>query len=735
MKKFRLLQYLVLASLIMVAAPSGAATGSGVAANPTTGTPKLISATASEAVVAAGGYLFWLDTRTGGAGVYGYRSDTKRVSVLDTSAARRYALASDGTTVAWVENGDKEDVVVSYNLATGQRRGLVHGSEFGGLALAGTTLIYQDGSASHRGLYARAINNGDEHLLAARGANPVADDGLVLWSEEQIKPGSQVPTVSLHLGYLNGKGGERVLATSRGCLTGYALSRGNAYWAFGCAASDRQVYAQSISDGAATTTAISNGEGRAPYAAAGVVVWTVPPASDPAALRQWAIAAQFEGKSQVAVAPSTAEVEVKAVNKAGSIAFTVKRDPASGNHELYLSSPTETIAAFAATPAPNAPPPLCPQPTSCGQLYHNARDPYLRDGGGISKVKGVQFFIPAQGINGSTFSADYWRSVDSGEVDWWLSNASGYLLANTLRIFVDLPGDVDRSQVGDVGAIYDFAVRANARGMRIGIVMKNNADFVLDQARRDWINSLLNMFINTGNTSMIAYVSAANEINNPKFCSGRSDCYDYNYDYITNANRWVRDFAALIRSRAPILVTVGIVTDNGNGDDGLPAANDFFRRASDPSVPRLVDIVDFVSPHNYGGGGYWVYDTVRARDAHDGSYTAIVLEEYGYPTDPSSMDEYHNEGNEICREHPEDPICDKTAVHYVENNTKSMRERDYAGGVAWMLADISGGNCASPDDLFTGLFSVSRTYCGGTHTAPGEPKTTSFRVRNHHYYY
>jgi hypothetical protein len=70
-----------------------------------------------------------------------------------------------------------------------------------------------------------------------------------------------------------------------------------------------------------------------------------------------------------------------------------------------------------------------------------------------------------------------------------------------------------------------------------------------------------------------------------------------------------------------------------------------------------------------------------------------------------------------------------------------MRSGDYAGGVAWMLADTLEKDrpdaCTSaelPFDLWTGLLAAGTSYCpGGTTTrSEGAPKATAIRVCAYH---
>jgi hypothetical protein len=137
-----------------------------------------------------------------------------------------------------------------------------------------------------------------------------------------------------------------------------------------------------------------------------------------------------------------------------------------------------------------------------GQVYKSGY--YLYDAGGRWKVNGVQYFLPQFGINNNTFYDGYYAG-ESTDINLWLNTAQS-LAAKTLRIFVQLPsgGNTPTSHA----TIYNFARRAEARGMRLGVVMHNSNDFKMTRERRDWINGFITYFSNRGKLHLIAYVSA-----------------------------------------------------------------------------------------------------------------------------------------------------------------------------------------------------------------------------------
>lgn len=347
------------------------------------------------------------------------------------------------------------------------------------------------------------------------------------------------------------------------------------------------------------------------------------------------------------------------------------------------------------------------------------------------KMKGVQFFLPQTGINGKTFDPTTYNGAKA-DVDWWLDLAgSNYLLSNTVRIFISLPG---QAYTTNKETVNDFLVRAKARGMRTGITF--NLLHSWTAAQNAWVKDLATYIRDKAGMDSVAYFNASNEINNN--CSGTQDCFS-DSTYANDAIAYVAEFRAAIRSvHSSVLITVGMASEKVPGQDLSVPMGNFFK--TDASGRSLKSIVDFLSPHNYGGGAYGVKIKLRDERGYQGP---IVLEEYGYPTDSKLTNPLFTEGATVCRDYPLRSECVNTAPGFVETNAGAIRNLDvdgngYAGGVAWMLVDVqeNSASCNVPFDFYTGLFTSNRTYCTGTYTAKnGNPKATAFRIRTHHYYW
>ena len=102
--------------------------------------------------------------------------------------------------------------------------------------------------------------------------------------------------------------------------------------------------------------------------------------------------------------------------------------------------------------------PAYAETSAAGQVYKSGH--LLYDGGGRWPVNGVQFFLPDYGINTWTFhDGNYTHNLQA--IDYWLGKASDYLLAKTLRIFVELPNNGVAPT--SYSTVHDFAVRADSR--------------------------------------------------------------------------------------------------------------------------------------------------------------------------------------------------------------------------------------------------------------------------------
>jgi hypothetical protein len=527
-------------------------------------------------------------------------------------------------------------------------------------------------------------------------------------------------------------------AASYAGFSGYAVSGDAVVWAFS-AAGEAGVQLYRINTG--TRVAIT-ASGSNPLISAGVVVWTVEASGAPGQVDRWSVEAYdlAAGQRSTVVEASSAAVAARALAADRTIALTVARDFTGRTAELHVSGLQNRELHYDAAPlAPAVQSSACgpANPGACGQVHSGGAA--LADDSGRWTMQGVQFFLPQFGINGKTFwDINYASALADGSLSYWLDRARGYLRANMLRVFVDLPGTSDGVVVTPTSfeTLHSFATEANARGMRLGLVLHNSADWAMTPERAGWISGLLDYFAARGSLPMLAYVSADNEINNHCDNAGK-DCFDADegFDaraYVDGAVGWTAQFRALVKSRAPqLLVTVGISSEMIDADQ-TRAAFDFFR--PDSQGGTLAGLSDFLAPHNYSAGAAGIISDLRFNRAYSGT---VVLEEFGFPTDPRQRDPNWTEGPPPCWVNPIQTACSATAPFFVETNLQAQRSGGYAGGSAWMLADMhekdSASACSDPNKsfaLWTGLFAIGGTYCdGGTaNRAVGQAKATALRI-------
>jgi hypothetical protein len=107
---------------------------------------------------------------------------------------------------------------------------------------------------------------------------------------------------------------------------------------------------------------------------------------------------------------------------------------------------------------------------------------------------------------------------------------------------------------------------------------------------------------------------------------------------------------------------------------------------------------------------------------------------------PNSLNFFYREGIDLCYPDNNRIGCFNTASWFIVENIKAVRfnTANYAGASAWMLADMKEKDASDactkkPFDLWTGLFAIGGTYCGGTrNTSSGSLKTTGKTVLEHH---
>ncbi|NJN67617.1 MAG: hypothetical protein HC884_13350 [Chloroflexaceae bacterium] len=677
-----------------------------------------------------------------------------------------FDLTTDGETLAWVARSGAGQYVQGYDLSSRREFLMIEAPNrygFESIAL-GDGVLYYGYLVDQPGIYAYTPATGREEMIHSQGFDLVFADGKLLWTQEHIS-GGVVSEKSLHIKNLDT--GEQTVVTQ--VINGYTYFSGydafgdTVVWSFFPGA-DTHVKSYNLSSGISTT--ISTNSGHYPVIHNHTAMWYEVSSGSEPGNRSIVTYDMISGKKTKLVEESTTNLYTVDILKDGILLFVVT-DPYTGRDSLYMSDPDQSGLRFSTK-----------EPYFSGQL---SSDGWGRIGAqgrwlyesidmGFDKwpVYGVQFILPEYDINGESFTN---AALDArgpepdgdGTRLFWLQRAANRLHARTLRIFVPMPGESYNENGNRVNAqkIYNFARDAEAYNMRLGIVIHNSQAFDMSAQKENWLRNLVQVFKNNDALNLIAYINADNEINH--HCGG-GDCYHVDWwpEYAADANEWVREVVDIVKDEDPaLLVTVGMATELVPGVEGMQQTIDnYFEPHEDITLAKEVD---FISPHNYGGGAYGIWDHIMTHE-YPGP---VVLEEYGYPTDPfvpgsNTAAQYRTEGPPECRNDPwvllidgsgyPTANCVETATGFIETNIRALgqdRRTDYAGGVAFMLVDTKAAardnfnfpdDCDDPEatyDYFTGLFAIGtgEDYCepGGTRTRGlGQLKSTGFRVCLYH---
>jgi hypothetical protein len=204
-------------------------------------TPRLLTTGLVGKAAANERYLFWRDNSNPANHdiIAGYDLVEKRKFVVSDRPAINNFVTANSKIVAWVETADGGHTRVrSYDPLTGNGSVILEsGSEGGiaGLALDDETLYYQDLTAGHKGLFAHDLATDEERLVSAKGTDPVAADGNVLWLEyeQTCAPGSSFCPWdwALHLQTRDGSILDRVLTRSgENGFSSYDVSGDRVVW-------------------------------------------------------------------------------------------------------------------------------------------------------------------------------------------------------------------------------------------------------------------------------------------------------------------------------------------------------------------------------------------------------------------------------------------------------------------------------------------------------------------------
>jgi hypothetical protein len=275
--------------------------------------------------------------------LYAGDADSHSTYLIKNMPAGSLVLASDGQSVAWVENGPNGAATVhNYDLRSQTERILLADGaphQIAGVALDNGLLYYEDRVTVHSGIYAYDPSTRQERLISSSGHNPVARDGTLLWNEVQAGAGNLPPAVSLHLVRQDGSGGNTVLATQRAELSNYAVAGDSVVWAYAAPAGDQRVYLYSIGRG--TRRPLYAGSALHPVVDGPVVAWSQPVGGD----RQgWTMQIYHSDNTtlQPLLGPILSRTQIWGIVRDEAAAFTVDNEepPSRDLYVFGLASPS-----------------------------------------------------------------------------------------------------------------------------------------------------------------------------------------------------------------------------------------------------------------------------------------------------------------------------------------------------------------------------------------------------------
>ena len=224
------------------------------------------------APIATSNYLFWKNEKQD---IYGYDLTKKAQFLVKENVPGVAPLASDGTTLAWMEDYPPNRIQ-GYDLKTRRTFTIVTTNTqltLNYTVLSDGVLYYNDLTSNHLGFFAHTIATGQEkQVLNKVIANPVVANGILLWYEEKFL-GKFIPIErSLHLLKLDGSQGDTVVVTADAQFTNYGVAGDKVVWSFYPPVIDNRVYLYSIRD--RTSKPISTGRSSHPVINSNWITWT-----------------------------------------------------------------------------------------------------------------------------------------------------------------------------------------------------------------------------------------------------------------------------------------------------------------------------------------------------------------------------------------------------------------------------------------------------------------------------
>jgi len=237
--------------------------------------PVKVEANTADVVIVGGHYLFWQNPSDVGPApeVIGYDITSREVFTVTSDSTDRYLVASDGTTLLWMDVGD-EPKLVGYDIPSRKVKQLPGApNDFDQAIMRDGVLYYTKFDVDQLGaggLFSFTFRDGSSKKLSSQNAEQIAlGEGAVL----MVSSDGTEDIITSTLRLINTTDGqESVIGQLYGQVSGVALDGKRAVWSSGEKDSKGGVYLYDLVS--KQTSKLASGECYSPYLYRNLLAWT-----------------------------------------------------------------------------------------------------------------------------------------------------------------------------------------------------------------------------------------------------------------------------------------------------------------------------------------------------------------------------------------------------------------------------------------------------------------------------
>ncbi len=238
--------------------------------------PVKVEVSASDVMIVGGHYLFWQNLSDVGPApeVIGYDISSREVFTVTSDPTDRYLIASDGTTLLWLEISGDQSKLVGYDIPSRKVTPLPGApNDFDQAIVRDGVFYYTKFDADQQGaggLFSFSLRNGRSQKLSSQNAEQIAlGEGAIL----MVSSDSSEDTITSTLRLINTTNGQdSVIGQVYGEISGVALDSKRAVWSSGEKDSKGGVYLYDLVS--KQTSKPASGECYSPYLYRNLLAWT-----------------------------------------------------------------------------------------------------------------------------------------------------------------------------------------------------------------------------------------------------------------------------------------------------------------------------------------------------------------------------------------------------------------------------------------------------------------------------